>query len=518
MIKVLVADDSEVVLSMLKYMLESKGYEVVTAKTGLESLRKVHHDFPDIIILDLLMPEMNGYVVSRLLKNNPKTSKIPIIILTGARERESRFWSYYIGADEYLEKEENLEEKLFNTIKKYEGIKGSEKLMFAFKNKVIETSMMEALDRLDRELYETTLDKNKLEVILEYMADPVFIIDDKKRITRVNKAFEELVMGSAGEIIGMPCQDVVNSNLCKNNCLYDKLCAQQRPIKAQEIVLNTKNGTTKTFLASLSLIYGLTGQQVGAVCVLTDITKMKEFDKLKDDFVSMVTHEIRNPLAIINSISKNLIYEEKSREFSDEAKEFIKLIHKSSENLLILINDLLDIASFEAGRITLNKEPVDLKEIIELYLSKLEVLAREKNINISFNIPDNFPQIMADSFRLEQVFTNIVSNAVKFAPNNTRIIISGELLKDDRIKISIQDEGPGIPEKYHKSVFDKFLQVKEKGYKVKGGSGLGLAVTKDIVELHGGKIWVEEASGKGAKFSFTLPVGSGTDIDIRQNL
>jgi signal transduction histidine kinase/Na+/proline symporter len=227
-------------------------------------------------------------------------------------------------------------------------------------------------------------------------------------------------------------------------------------------------------------------------------------DKLKDDFLSTVTHEIRTPLTSIKALSE-ILYDNTDLEL-DEKQHFLNTIIKETDRLSRLINQVLDLEKLESGRATVLKENINLNEIIEEVIESIAQLAKEKGIKINKIISDNLPDFQGDRDRLFQVMVNLLSNAIKFTNEGTgQITVAADYLNEN-LQVQVIDDGTGISNKYQEVIFEKFYQAHDQTIKKPKGSGLGLAISKKIIELHNGKIWVESEEKKGSKFSFTIPV------------
>jgi Na+/proline symporter/signal transduction histidine kinase len=231
---------------------------------------------------------------------------------------------------------------------------------------------------------------------------------------------------------------------------------------------------------------------------------LQRTDKLKDDFLTTVAHEIRTPLTSIRALSE-IVFDNPDMEI-EEREHFLGTVVKESDRLSRLINQVLDLEKYESGKQTLNKEEVDIQDIIKDSVDTLYQQAKEKGIKIVF-MPDRFaPRFEADKDKLIQVVVNLLSNAIKFCqPEKGEITIATHYV-EGCIYTSIQDNGAGIDKKFQRLIFDKFFQAEDQTVKKPRGSGLGLAISKKIIELHNGQIWLESQVGRGSKFTFMISV------------
>jgi len=243
--------------------------------------------------------------------------------------------------------------------------------------------------------------------------------------------------------------------------------------------------------------------------------EIERANRLKSEFVATMSHELRTPLHTIIGFSELLTDELKGPLNQDQAR-FVRYIQKDAQYLLALINEVLDLSKIEAGSLILNRQTLDLSGVLEEAIASIRPQCRAKSIRIETHIPDSL-FVDADSVRLKQIVYNLLSNAVKFTPAGRRIEIDASCA-GGFVEISVIDTGIGIPEYEHQSIFDKFHQVVTATSGIREGTGLGLTITKRLVEEHGGRIWLASQPGKGSRFTFTIPSGAlnGNQITERK--
>lgn len=230
--------------------------------------------------------------------------------------------------------------------------------------------------------------------------------------------------------------------------------------------------------------------------------ELKRLNQIKSDFVSTVSHELRTPLTSVQGYV-SLIFDGDAGPISEEQKEFLGIVKEESERLTRLISDLLDISKIEAGKMNMVFNNFNILEFMKNYRREVQRMSSAKSIRTEIMVPDRMPNIKADADKIKQIFDNLVSNAIKFSGKNTTLKIAVKETPD-KIQVDVADEGIGIAEKDLKTIFEKFQQVDSKMTRKAGGTGLGLPITKHLVEAHGGKIWVQSKLGEGSTFSFTL--------------
>jgi two-component system, OmpR family, sensor histidine kinase ResE len=241
----------------------------------------------------------------------------------------------------------------------------------------------------------------------------------------------------------------------------------------------------------------------GAVAVLRDMTEERRLDKLRDDFIANVSHELRTPIAMLQGYSEAIIDDIAASE--EEKKEFAKIIYDETLRIGRLVNELLDLARMEAGHISLNKEDVVIKSFVERVTNKFQGLAREKNVQLSFEINSPVsPTIDIDPDRVEQVLTNLIDNAIRHTQTEGMVKVILES-NENGITVHVKDNGEGIPDEDLPFVFERFYKADKARTRGKSGTGLGLAIAKNLVDAHNGHISVKSKNGQGTTFSFFLP-------------
>ncbi len=257
--------------------------------------------------------------------------------------------------------------------------------------------------------------------------------------------------------------------------------------------------------------------------------KLEKLERLKSEFISIVSHELRTPLTSIKN-ALDILMTGKCGDINESGTKFLDMAKRNVQRLSGIINDLLDLSKIEAGKMDFHFKSINIHQVIDYVKSTLSILAKEKNLTLIIDETENLPDINADSQRLEQVLTNLVSNAIKFTPEGKKITISSRLLnasdievhpyfqdeinklKGDYIVVSVKDEGIGIAEKDLLHAFDKFAQIENSLSRKVGGSGLGLPIAKQLLDAHKGAIWCSSELEKGSDFCFAIPVATGKAV------
>ena len=365
--------------------------------------------------------------------------------------------------------------------------------------KIIEGKELAAAEALEK-YKKTFAEKQQTEGVIHSLAEGLMVVNNKGEVMLMNPAAEKLLGVSQKEKMGQPLLDGA-----KDEQLFSfvKGGADQED---KEIELTSKEDTKKILRSSSAVIEDENGNTVGMVSVLSDITKQKELDQLKSDFVAKVSHELRNPIGVIKQ-SLSVILSKAAGEVSQQQERFLSNAQRSLDRLSLLIDNLLDLSKLEAKKTDLKTEILSIENIITEVCENMNIWAVNKGIKLKKSIQPNLPKIPIDANKIIQVINNIIGNALKFTLKNGTIIVEARLLKETkRVEVSIADNGPGIPGKDLAKIFDKFHQSSGKKAAETKGTGLGLAIAKEIVTLHKGKIRAESAEGQGAKFIFTLPL------------
>ncbi|MFC1624048.1 ATP-binding protein [Candidatus Omnitrophota bacterium] len=343
-------------------------------------------------------------------------------------------------------------------------------------------------------------EKKQTEAVIRSISDGLVVVNEKGEVLLMNPAAEKLLDVKREEKVGKSIlKDIKDEHLVS-------LTGKSQNKEGTEIeVIGGEDETKKVLRASTAVIENEYGKTVGMVSVLSDVTKQKELDQMKSDFVSNVSHELRMPIGTIqNSIS--LLLSKATGSLNGDQEKFLTIAQRNLKRLAVLIDNLLDLSKLEASMMKLRLTSCSIEKTIDEVCDTMTPWANTKGIRIQKMVQKDLPEINLDFDKIIQVLNNIVGNAVKFTPKNGTVTIEAGLAKDEKnaFIVSITDTGIGIAKKSLDKVFGKFQQVGDSVSKDMGGTGLGLAIAKEIVELHKGRIWVDSEEGKRTTFSFTL--------------
>jgi PAS domain S-box-containing protein len=351
-------------------------------------------------------------------------------------------------------------------------------------------------------------EKQRVEFILENSADGIINIDAQRRIVGLNLAMEKLIGQLRQDILGRECFRVIDlrdndgESLCSVQCPMLISATESSSTIERQGMIQTRGGQYIDVAMVYSIVCSPEGKPINAVVNVRDISKLKKLENLRETFLSMLGHELQTPLSIIKGYASTL-----SQTDSDWDRETLhqslQAIEAESDRLSNVMNKLLLASRISAGMPALAGEPVQLKSIAEKVVRRYTVMTSVHTFEIDFEF--DFPPVSADPALLEEVLTNLVDNAVKYSPNGGRVTISGRH-NDEEVRVSITDEGIGIPRQDIERIFERFQRTERNEVRKIKGIGLGLYICKSIIEVHGGRIEVASELGQGAQFSVVLPL------------
>jgi signal transduction histidine kinase/HAMP domain-containing protein len=353
-------------------------------------------------------------------------------------------------------------------------------------------------------------EKTKTEAVILAMTDALIMTDTEGRIQLYNSAAKKLLrLGDTA--VGEPVWNFLSD--ANMRAAFENAVNNPASVP-REVSIAAPNAINYYTASSNMVLHPQKKTTIGVVAILRDITLEKEIDNMKDIFLHSITHDLRNPMTSIRGFLK-FLRDGVGGPVTDQQKKMLDTMDRSSQKLLSMINDILDIAKLESGKMRLETDYANLAQIAKNASNILEAMLVKKNIKFAI-VPTGGMEDMRfkmDTAMLERVFINLISNAVKFTPESGGITVNIERTASkteegerELARVSVIDTGEGIPADYVEKIFDKFQQVA--GQK-RGGTGLGLTICKHIVEAHGGKIWAESKLGEGSKFIFTLPISNG---------
>ena len=363
-------------------------------------------------------------------------------------------------------------------------------------------TMAQRLDSYENSnLARLMFEKKRIDTIINNMKDPIIGLNEKQIILFVNAEACKLLGLAEPELVSKYAPDVA-----VQNDLMRTLLKQEESVKPLKIFADNKESYFNRETLSVSGKNEQDGNPVklGNVIILKNITKFQELDLAKTNFIATISHELKTPIASIK-LSSKLLKDPRIGTLNSEQEELLGNIHDETERLLRITGELLDIAQVETGKIHLNFQEVKPEEIVSYAIESLHFQARQKGISLELSpSAESFPSIQADLEKTAWIMVNLLSNAIRYSPENGKVIITLSK-KDKMLEFSVRDFGQGIETKYQDKVFDKFFRIPGSNTT---GTGLGLAIAKEFITAEGGEIGVESEFGKGSRFFFSLPLNS----------
>ncbi len=349
-----------------------------------------------------------------------------------------------------------------------------------------------------RRQQQTTVDAQaQQQVLFNSMLEGLLLLDGKRRIYLANRAFKNLFNLKA-ELRGKTVMEALRLHE-----LAELVARVETEGQVFDYELKLPELSGRWLRVNAAVISNSAGEREGTILVFHDVTRLKQLERTREDFVANVSHELRTPLSLIKGYVETLLGG--ARNDPQIAERFLKIIERNAERLDLLIQDLLTISALESGRMKLDLQPIELRALVEKVFTDLNAKAASKNVRLVNELPELTAS--ADANRLDQVLANLVDNAIKYGRAEGTVTVGGKRLADGELEMYVQDDGPGIPAESLDRVFERFYRVDKARSRDQGGTGLGLSIVKHIAQAHGGEVWATSEPGKGATFFFTLPNG-----------
>ena len=349
-------------------------------------------------------------------------------------------------------------------------------------------------------------EKQRIETIIEQMHDAIIGISEKDEVLFINTTAKSILNLSPDRMINSFAADIAKDNDLFRAIIDDSQAGKPFRIvvdgKDSHFQLETREISVPNLVVDNSKPYAIAKNSAGKVYILRNITEFKERDEAKTNFIATISHELKTPISSIK-MSLKLMRDERVGHINIEQQQLLEHIKDDSDRLLKITSELLELSQVETGNIQLNFVPVQPEQIIDYAIRSVSFQAGQKGVQLDVVKDDNLPVVNADVEKTAWVLVNFLSNALRYSPEKSKVIIHIASKKDE-VEFSVKDSGKGIDEQYQKRLFDRYFQVPADDLN-KSGSGLGLAISKDFIEAQNGRIWMQSAVGEGSVFGFTLP-------------
>ena len=473
---ILLAIDDEQVLQLFERALAAGSFMTAVARDRTTLDKTLQETSPALVIINQKFTKVDELeITSALLERFPT---LPVLLFFSHPTLETVKRAMHIGVSDCLFaplRIADITQTVENSLKRANHIGDWTRRQV----KITTASLQRRVDELQ-----------KLDVMLEHIEDGVVILDDRLNILLVNAAVRRSFgLWHDDPVVGKPVNEVLRHPDMKALIQLDE--EGPKPISHHEIAFDDG----RVLSAQSTIIPG-----IGLAITMQDITYLKQVDRLKNEFINTVSHDLRSPLTAVLGYVDLL---ERVGPVNDQQREFIRRVQASVESITALVNDLLELGRIESGFEGQN-EVVPLDGIIRYSLETVEGLVTEKRLNLHLQLPENFPALRGNPIRMRQMSDNLVGNAIKYTPEGGDITIELEA-ESEQVILRISDTGPGIPPADQPHIFEKFYRASNVPKGV-GGSGLGLAIVKSIVDSHHGRIWVESLLGLGSTFTVVLPI------------
>ncbi len=337
------------------------------------------------------------------------------------------------------------------------------------------------------------------EALFNSMVEGVLLLDEHDRIQLANRAFAGL-FGTTTDLRGRTIIEALR--LHELAALVSSLDTQKQVLGFE---LKLPGSNERWLEINAAAIFNGHERRQGTVLVFHDLTRLKQLQNARQEFVANVSHELRTPLSLIKGCVETLL--DGAQDEPEAAEKFLRTIERNAERLRLLIEDLLTLSEVESGRVQLDLQPVALGPVVSKVLEDLRSRAEAKGVTLRNQSSDL--TVRADLGRLEQVLGNLIDNAIKYGRTGGAVTVGSNAISGGQVEVFVRDDGPGIPAEALERIFERFYRVDKARSREQGGTGLGLAIVKHLVHCHGGRVWATSEPGRGATFCFLLPAGSG---------
>jgi PAS domain S-box-containing protein len=518
--RVLIVDDERHNRQLLEVMLAPEGFLIETAATGEDALRLVAAQAPDLILLDIMMPGMDGLEVAARLKGGAATKNIPIILVTALDGQEHRLRGLRAGAEETLTKPVDRVE-LCMRVRNLLRLKAYTDY-FENYSRMLESKVASGTADLAERTRQAALLAEQA-ALLDLAQDAVVVRDMRGSIVFWSRGAAELYGWLSAEALGRNTDELLNTQFSEPAEHLEATLLRDGRWEG-EATHHKRDGTRVIVASRVALQRDVDGTPVRILTINSDITDRRKAEealeqirqdqlRFKDEFLSHVSHELRSPLTAIKQFTMILVGG-LAGDLNTEQREYHQIVLKNIRQLQSMIDDLLEVTRLESGKLTVEMESVSVENAFADTVETFQGTARAKGITLSCELPSDLPTACADKIRIRQALNILVDNAIKFTPEGGMVSLQARLLTEDRrfLHVEVSDSGCGISPEISETVFERLYQVPSTSQSSRNGLGLGLYICKELVTRQGGQIWIAPHQEKGTSVSFTLPTSASTEI------
>ena len=515
---ILIVDDKSANLKLLKSIIEKQGHSSRGVLNGQLAIRETHRQRPDLILLDISMPGMDGFEVCQKLKADRYTQEIPIIFVSASTDLEGKVKGFELGAIDYISKP-FFEAEVIARVNAHLNIG-----FFQSELKRLNENLERQVNERTSQLLETEL---RFRAIVENSPHPISLKDVEGCYLLVNSHFEDLAGIASADITGKTSDQIFETNFAQSGIEHDREVVKSKRASERDERFETGESVLN-LLTTKFPVFGNEGEVIAVGGMHVDITDRKNMEEdlcnalvdaeraneAKSEFLASMSHELRTPLNAVLGFAQMMQIDSKTL-LSPVQKECVESILSGGNHLLVLINKILDLARIEANQLDFSHEEVNASEVIANCVAITSPLGKPRGIEIVDQFSDGSPTcIFSDPLRLKQVLLNLLSNAIKFNKDGGTVTVDGGETDGGYLRISISDTGIGIAEKDLTNVFHMFHRLGADPMVAREGTGIGLTVTKLLVEQMAGLVGVESKEGIGSTFWIELPLVSNKDVFI----
>jgi two-component system phosphate regulon sensor histidine kinase PhoR len=502
--RILIVDDEPDIALILKLQLEDAGYRTVRARDGVEALECLAREAFELVLLDIKMPRMDGLQVLKAIMEKDENGAV--IMMTAHGSEDIAVDAMKRGAIDYIAKPFSTEEIV----------------------KKVEHAIRFSRTRQENLILQQTLEeeRKKTEAILQGMADLLIAVDAQGTIMTVNRKAEEVLGSNRAKLVGAPIEDALKTDILPDMLPCKVVLQTSAPCLDVAYTINPDDAGMPV-LASATPLFNGSGQLAGAVEIIRDMTRLKELEQEKEDFVSMLSHDLKTPItSIVGAL--DLVREGRLGKVNEEQKDYLEMAVESCGEMVGLIDTLLDVYRFEAGKMVLSFREEEPQALIQRTMVKFRSVAKRTGISLYATIPEDLPLVRVDRQKFARLLNNLLSNAVKFTSEGGEIELKAEQVDDmaairariseqlypaaarpdakGYLLMSVRDSGVGIPAGDLTTIFNRFTQARNRRLGKSHGTGLGLTFCRKVMDAHKGYIWAESIKEKGSTFYLLFPL------------